>query len=134
MYICFNFIVRNIIIEIDGRERSVLISSGGDGIIRFWNLHIGELIQKLDCSKENSEGVFAIKPNSNSSKLYAGDTAGWISIYSIAQSISKKEQGLINTFRAHQQTITSLDLIEKDGLIVTSSSDCSVRLFKVYKF
>lgn len=88
----------------------------------------------MDCSKENSEGVFAIKPNSTSSKLYAGDTAGWISIYSISQSISKKEQGLINTFRAHQQTVTSLELIEQDELIVTSSSDCSVRLFKVNKF
>lgn len=65
-----------------------------------------------------------------------GDSAGWISIYDISRTGLKNDleaaiqidtMPLITSFKSHAEDITDIQLINK--VIVTSSTDCTVRLF-----
>lgn len=106
---------------------NVLVSAGGDGIVRFWNSNTGKLLFEKHCAQGKNESIYAMAVNSDD-KLYIGDSAGYLSIYNIIRTETEATtMQHSRTFRAHSSTITDIQLLPDS--IVTSSSDCSVRKF-----
>jgi WD40 repeat protein len=120
--------VISIVVDQKGFRVPTLVSTGGGGVIRFWDLNKGEKITEIDCE---AEGIYAIKSNKSCSILYAGDSGGFLLIYDIKKIIEENDNSLLISFQAHTDTITGIDLIETQNLVITCSVDSTVRIFRV---
>ncbi|KAJ3311081.1 WD40 repeat domain 95 [Boothiomyces sp. JEL0838] len=123
---------------IDKVGAATLVTCGGDGYIRFWNIDSGELQLEVDCSMGRKEGIYVIETNSANTILITGDASGWICIFDIKEVGFAHSKGLLDnklnllcTFRAHISAINSVEFVESQNLIMTASVDCTVRLFLV---
>ncbi|KAJ3319916.1 hypothetical protein HDV06_005815 [Boothiomyces sp. JEL0866] len=115
-----------------------LVTCGGDGLIRFWNIDSGELQLEVDCSMGRKEGIYVIETNSTNSILITGDASGWVCVFDIkeygftySKELSESKFPLLGTFRAHISAINSIEYIESQNMIMTASVDCTVRLFLI---
>ncbi|KAI8898271.1 WD40-repeat-containing domain protein [Globomyces pollinis-pini] len=122
----------------DNIDAAALVSTGGDGIIRFWNVNSGLLFLSADCSKNRNEGIFAMQTNLQNSILVTGDAKGNIVIYDIQNAGIENQSDLTDcssvmpikiAFKAHAASITCVEIMETNSLIVSSSVDCTVRIF-----
>lgn len=121
-------------------QAASLISAGGDGTIRFWNVNTGQMYLEIDCTHGENESIFSIATDSNNFLLITGDSAGWISVYDIKEagigllhesSARLTKMPLLRIFQAHTLSIVDVALLEPSQIILTCSLDCSVRLFTV---
>ena len=74
--------------------------------------------------------------NSTNDLLITADAAGWVSLWDISQfcineSVPDNDFGPYFEFRAHASPILGLTYMESTQTVVTSSSDCTVRLNSV---
>ena len=74
--------------------------------------------------------------NEKNTVLYMADVSGWVSIYDISRTALRNDlessvhidtMPRITSFKAHTEDITDMLLVDKH--IVTSSTDCTVRMF-----
>jgi WD40 repeat protein len=112
-----------------------VVSMGSDGQIRFWNIHEGTLHWEIEGVNDAEEGIFCASVNEENTLLITTDSRGFIALWDISQCcISKQddyEMPLQIEWRAHLQSIVCMDMIEKEKMIITGSTDCSVRLWTV---
>ncbi|KAI8923511.1 WD40-repeat-containing domain protein [Entophlyctis helioformis] len=115
------------------REAASLVSTGSDGIVRFWNILYGSLVFEVDCTQGRKEGIFTLVTNAANTLLLTGDALGWVCMFDIRDMAldenSTMSMPLIVSFRAHVRSITGMDIIEGPDVMVTCSSDCTVRMF-----
>ncbi|XP_064158391.1 WD repeat-containing protein on Y chromosome [Anguilla rostrata] len=109
-----------------------LVSSGAQGYVHFWNvLNGGKVLASFEASRLKYQ-ITKLAVTEDESSLYASDQAGFIYVYDItsyALGPEKEAPKLMNYWRAHISSVTSLQIVE-DGLVVlTSSTDCTVRLW-----
>ena len=112
-----------------------LVSAGSEAKIRFYNIRQERLFYEQDCSLGQDEGIYSMITNERNSLLYTGNSAGWIAIWDIsntATGVKEDSMPLVLKFRAHFFGITGLRLIEQFNILVSSSSDCTIRIFSVY--
>ncbi|XP_053313760.1 WD repeat-containing protein 64-like [Spea bombifrons] len=112
-----------------------LVSNGAQGTVNFWNLlHGGKLLASFKPSQVESQ-VCCIAVNEDNTLLFAADYAGFVYVYDIndyAIHGSEKEPAKsVNCWRAHVDMITHLEVIDVDKVILSSSLDCSVRLWSL---
>ena len=74
--------------------------------------------------------------NDDNSILVSGDTAGYVSIWDISSLCVESSIAIVDLekpkeFRAHIKPIVGLAIAEDTNQLITSSTDCSVRLFTV---
>ncbi|KAJ3147659.1 hypothetical protein HDU86_007906 [Geranomyces michiganensis] len=110
-----------------------LISSGSDGIIRWWNTRDMQLRLEQDAADDGREGIFSMCVNNSNTILITGDAGGVISVWDIRRAclLSAKDEtpmDLVHTFKAHVRSVASLDLTDLD-IIVSASTDCTVRMW-----
>ncbi|KAI8912193.1 WD40-repeat-containing domain protein [Powellomyces hirtus] len=108
-----------------------LISSGSDGIVRWWNTHEMELMLEQDATDDRREGVFSMCLNAANTVLVTGDAGGTVSVWDIRRACIKHDatgMDLVHAFRAHVRSVVSLDLTDWGG-IVSASTDCTVRMW-----
>lgn len=116
-----------------------LISSGADGMIRWWNAEQGYLCWEMDGTQGRGEGIYAMRANTSGTLLITGDAFGWITCWDISDTcVDEENRGpesyvmpILETWRAHRRCIVSVDLAEGVGCVVTAGTDGCVRLFTV---
>ena len=113
------------------------MSAGSDGIIRLWDIYLGKLVYQFDGTRGRSESIYCLASNDSNSILVSADTSGHVSIWNISKfctesNIDKVYLKPTLEFRAHAEPIVGLVFVPDLNLILTSSTDCSVRLFDVF--
>ncbi|KAJ8368500.1 hypothetical protein SKAU_G00085280 [Synaphobranchus kaupii] len=109
-----------------------LVSSGAQGYVHFWNvLNGGKLLASFEASRVKYQ-VTKLVLTGEEDLLYAADQAGFVYVYDITSYALGPEQEapkLENYWRAHISSITSLQIVEDGLMLLTSSTDCTVRLW-----
>ncbi|XP_028320780.1 WD repeat-containing protein on Y chromosome [Gouania willdenowi] len=111
-------------------SNTVLLSSGAKGCINLWSvLDGGKFVSSFRASKEQQKVVKLAKANSDA-LLYVGDQIGYIYVYSTETfAFEHKMPRAAKMWRAHTGRITGLHIIDSDQVVLTSSTDCTVRLW-----
>jgi WD40 repeat protein len=114
---------------------ATLISTGADGVIRWWRFETGELLWEMEGTQGQGEGIYAMCIDELNTILVTGDSRGWVTIYDISRTCYE-ESDYINpptvlaVFRSHVKSIVSIELFESN-FIVTASGDGTSRIFTV---
>ncbi|TPX34347.1 hypothetical protein SmJEL517_g02962 [Synchytrium microbalum] len=121
--------------RINNVHAAALVSSGSDGVIRFWNVWSGLELHEFDATDGRQEGVFALAINEDESLMVTGDAAGFVTLWNISETCVAPPPPtgdsviMVHQFRAHIRSIVSVDIAELYRSIVTASSDMTVRVF-----
>ncbi|KAM6960527.1 cilia- and flagella-associated protein 337 [Aplochiton taeniatus] len=112
-----------------------LVSSGTRGSINFWNvLNGGKIIANLEASRFQHQ-ITKLAVTKDDTLIYAADQVGYIYVYNIkkfalgAEHLPPKTE---NYWRAHTRNVTCLQIVDNDQVVLTSSTDCTVRLWSAY--
>lgn len=134
-----------------GFDTATLISGGNYGCIRAWSCQGGGMLGQFTVMHNATinDSVYALATDTNNTVLITGDTMGFVNVFDMT-SYCVKSKGAINyppnlihrqkvygfnsppvkqKFRCHLTTITNVDLVDSKELIITSSTDCSIRLW-----
>ncbi|XP_010622262.1 uncharacterized protein LOC104862195 [Fukomys damarensis] len=110
-----------------------LVANGPGGSVTFWRLFgVTGLFANFTPSRGKAQ-VSSIAVTAGDALVYLADQQGFVHIYDI------KEYGLwgpelqppknVTFWRAHVSIVTSLELIEEENFLLSSSLDCTVRLW-----
>ncbi|KAF4104264.1 hypothetical protein G5714_015251 [Onychostoma macrolepis] len=112
-----------------------LVSSGSQGNVNFWSvLNGGKFITSFQASQLQQQ-ILKLALTRDDSMLFTADHVGFIYVYNVKQYALGPEQNppeKVNFWRAHISSITSLKIFDKDQFLLTSSLDCSVRLWSIH--
>ncbi|RKO89075.1 WD40-repeat-containing domain protein [Blyttiomyces helicus] len=115
------------------QEAATLVTSGADGIIRWWNVEEGYLMWETDGTHGRREGVFSMCANAANTVLVTADALGWVTVWDISQTCldvrSPRVMPVLHSFRAHARSIVNLDLVEGFDMLVTASTDGTARMY-----
>ncbi|XP_077156459.1 cilia- and flagella-associated protein 337-like [Paroedura picta] len=117
------------------KTAATLVASGPRGYVTFWNIFgQGKLLAYFSHSKERTT-ISDMAVSDNYSLLCAGDQQGSLYIWDIAEYAAHgpedKPPLLLQNWRAHDCSITSVALMNDYHLLITSSLDCSVKLWSL---
>ncbi|KAJ8404726.1 hypothetical protein AAFF_G00335890 [Aldrovandia affinis] len=119
-------------LNIDFISAACLVSSGAQGSVNFWNVRNGgKFLASFKASRLKYQ-ITKLAVTKEENFLYAADRAGFIYVYDIKMYALRPEQEaprMANYWRAHISTVTSLQVVEEDCVLLTSSIDCTVRLW-----
>ncbi|XP_032743080.1 WD repeat-containing protein on Y chromosome-like [Rattus rattus] len=110
-----------------------LISNGPRGSVSFWKLFSGSgLIANFTPAREKAQ-VSGIVVTSGDTVAYLADQHGFIYVYDIQEyglwGAELQPPNMVTSWRAHVSMVTSLELVEGDSILLSSSLDCTVRLW-----
>ncbi|XP_048365057.1 WD repeat-containing protein 64-like isoform X1 [Sphaerodactylus townsendi] len=116
-----------------GKKRERERAKGG--YVTLWNIFgQGKLFASFSSSKEKTT-ISDMAVSDSYSLLCAGDQKGSLYIWNIAEyaahGLEDKPPPLLQTWRAHDRSITSVALVSDYPLLLTSSLDCSVKLWSL---
>lgn len=115
----------------------LLLSCGGDGWMRVW--HITQSA-RLVCTQRVAQGrldqISAICTNEDNSVVICGDTSGHLRVWDISEGITVSSTERcrdafkqVAHWRAHDLTITAVDCLKGQRLLVASCRDTNVSLW-----
>nr|XP_054598438.1 WD repeat-containing protein 64 [Nothobranchius furzeri] len=109
---------------------TALLSSGVKGRVNLWNvLAGGKLMSSFEVSKFQQK-ITRLAQTRESTLLYAADQVGYIYIYNMEKfDPSQRSPRAEHFWRAHTNTITSLQIVDSDQVVLSSSADHTVRLW-----
>ncbi|XP_067102784.1 cilia- and flagella-associated protein 337 [Osmerus mordax] len=112
-----------------------LVSSGSKGCINFWNvLNGGKFVASFEASRFQHQ-ITKLAVTKDDTSLYAADQAGFVYVYDIKTyalgtgHTLQTLQAAKTYWRAHTSSITGLQIVDSDQVVLTSSVDCTVRLW-----
>ncbi|XP_051018040.1 WD repeat-containing protein 49-like [Acomys russatus] len=110
-----------------------LISNGPTGSVTFWKLVSGAgPLANFTPSRGKSQ-VSSIVVTAGDTLTYLADQQGFVHVYNIQeyglQGPELQAPNSVTSWRAHIGMVTSLELIEGDSSLLSSSLDCTVRLW-----
>ncbi|PIK33316.1 putative WD repeat-containing protein on Y chromosome [Apostichopus japonicus] len=116
------------------KDSAQLIASGPKGCIHFWKVFDGgELYARFSCSHHFRTDISSLAISSDDTTLFVGDALGFVSVWDIEsyclEEPAEEPPTLIGSWRAHVKTVTSMNLVEEQSVMITSSDDCTVRLW-----
>ncbi|XP_069496353.1 cilia- and flagella-associated protein 337-like isoform X2 [Ambystoma mexicanum] len=114
---------------------AALVSNGPQGCVKFWSIiNGGRLLASFTPSRVESQ-VSSLAVTVDDAFLYVADYAGYVHVYDVGEyALRGPEQGppkSLNHWRAHIDIITTLELVDGDHVLLTSSVDCAVRLWSM---
>ncbi|XP_075143470.1 cilia- and flagella-associated protein 337-like [Leptodactylus fuscus] len=117
------------------KDSAVLITSGPSGYITFWNIvNGGKVFARFEGSQYKCM-INTMAVSKDDSLLCAADQLFYVYIWSISQYAlgAPEEQPpiLLHCWRPHMSDITSVIPVEKHKVLVTSSQDCTVKLWTI---
>uniref|UniRef100_A0A6I8PPK8 Uncharacterized protein n=1 Tax=Xenopus tropicalis TaxID=8364 RepID=A0A6I8PPK8_XENTR len=116
-------------------ECAVLAASGPNGQITFWHIFDGGKVFGSFPSSHYQTAVRDMAISEDDSTLCAADQLFYVYIWNISQYALHGPEAhpppLIHCWRAHQCDITRVVPVSKYKLVVTSSVDCTVRLWSM---
>ncbi|CAH2247497.1 WD repeat-containing 49 [Pelobates cultripes] len=116
-----------------------LISCGGSGCVRFWNIYKGSLIAEFVAHEGASFIIMAV--DKSNQYIFTGDHCGWVKVWDIqeycidhVETILIEPPHLVASFQPHSDCITHLETCThtKYLLIISASADCSICVSDVY--
>ncbi|KAI9330378.1 WD40-repeat-containing domain protein [Zopfochytrium polystomum] len=115
------------------KNAATLLTTGADGVIRWWQIDTAFLIWEMDATQGNGEGIYAMSVNSSNNLLVTGDSQGWVTVFDISLTcIDDRDEitppNVLSVFRGHLKGIVSIDLMES-SFMVTASTDGTARVF-----
>ncbi|XP_068172599.1 cilia- and flagella-associated protein 337 [Antennarius striatus] len=112
---------------------TALISSGAMGCINLWSvLGGGKFVGSIKASTFKQK-ITKLATTEKTAMLYAADQIGYIYVYNMEKfAPQQKCHGAENLWRAHTSRITGLQIVDNDQVVLTSSTDCTVRLWSAY--
>lgn len=116
----------------NGKKSASLVSNGPKGCIHFWNIFDSK---KVYARFENRNGhiVSYIASTSTNDVMITTDVKGFVTIWNLdgycINGPTTNPPKVINSWRAHIQRITCASLVEDRNCLMTSSTDCTVRLW-----
>ncbi|XP_044129473.1 WD repeat-containing protein 64-like isoform X1 [Bufo gargarizans] len=115
------------------KDSAVLITSGPRGYITFWNIvGGGKVFARFEGSQYKCM-VNAMDVSEDDSLLCAADQLFHVYVWNISQYAlgvpEEQPPALLHCWRAHMCDITRVIPVEKHKVIVTSSQDCTVKLW-----
>ncbi|XP_068441368.1 cilia- and flagella-associated protein 337 isoform X1 [Clinocottus analis] len=112
---------------------TVLLSSGATGCVNLWNvLSGGKFVGSFNASKFQQK-ITKLAKMDKDTLLYAADRIGYIYVYNIEKfAPEQKSLRAENFWRAHTGRITGLQIVDNDQVVLTSSIDCTVRLWSAH--
>ncbi|KAM8904501.1 cilia- and flagella-associated protein 337 [Spinachia spinachia] len=113
---------------------TALLSSGAMGCVHLWDvLSGGKCVGSFKASRFQQKIVKMAKTDRDT-LLYAADQIGYIYVYNIEEfSPEQKSPQAENFWRAHTGSITGLQIVDNDQVVLTSSSDYTVRLWSAHR-
>jgi len=114
-----------------------LLSCGNDGYIRIWDTEEGKHVCKVHAVPHApGESVVTMSANRENTVLVSGDSKGFVRVWDISHltldrhSIHHHHQlDCTSHWRAHSLGLVSVDYVEGRNTILTSSTDCTIRLW-----
>ncbi|KAM4796091.1 cilia- and flagella-associated protein 337-like [Rhinophrynus dorsalis] len=112
-----------------------LVSNGAQGSVKFWSLmYGGKLFASFKASKMGSQ-ISTIAVTEDNTVMFVADYIGYIYAFDITDyAIQGTEEGpakSVTHWRAHLDMITQLEVIDEDKVVLSSSLDCTVRLWSL---
>ncbi|XP_053561542.1 WD repeat-containing protein 64-like [Bombina bombina] len=117
------------------QEAACLVSNGPQGCVYFWNvLNGGKLLANFTPSRMGYR-VSSIAVDKDDALMFVADSIGFIYVYDIKEyalhGIEKEPAKTVNHWRAHVNMITHLEVIKEDNVVLSSSLDCTMRLWSL---
>jgi len=116
------------------KKAASLISNGPNGCINAWNVFSSH---SPYCTFTGSQygSITAIIVDSTNALLITGDSEGFLTIFNVEEFALDGPESLgppvAKKWRSHIQSITCIDLVEDYELLLTSSTDCTVRVWTI---
>ncbi|XP_069829928.1 cilia- and flagella-associated protein 337 isoform X2 [Dendropsophus ebraccatus] len=116
-----------------------LVSCGGSGYVRFWNIFRNQLMGEFQAHEGASFIVMTIDNTNN--YLITGDLDGWIKVWDIQEYCTDDSEKktvelppLVTSFQPHSDCITHLETCTHNHclLILSASADCSLFVSDVF--
>ncbi|XP_074153531.1 cilia- and flagella-associated protein 337-like [Sminthopsis crassicaudata] len=112
-----------------------LISNGPQGSVIFWSLFGGaQLLASFIPSRGKSQ-ISSIVVTTIDTCAYVADHQGYVYTYDIKdyalEGPEKEPPKNVKIWRAHVNAVTCLELMEKEKVLLSSSIDCTVRLWSM---
>ncbi|CAL1540983.1 unnamed protein product [Lymnaea stagnalis] len=116
------------------KDAGALVVSGPRAHIHVWNVFQGgTLMAQFPGSKMKGAMVSQLVSNSNNTTVYSSDTVGFIYVWNFADYCltrpANEPPELLYKWRGHVESVASMDLVETSNILITASSDCTVRLW-----
>ncbi|XP_041796837.1 WD repeat-containing protein on Y chromosome [Chelmon rostratus] len=112
---------------------TALVSSGATGRINLWSvLGGGKFVGSFKASRFQQK-ITKLAKTDKTTLLYAADRIGYIYVYDLEKfAPEQKSPRAENFWRAHTCRITGLQIVDNDQVVLTSSTDYTVRLWSVH--
>ncbi|XP_045929409.1 WD repeat-containing protein on Y chromosome isoform X1 [Micropterus dolomieu] len=112
---------------------TALLSSGAMGYINLWNvLSGGNFVGSFKASRFQQK-ITKLAKTDKDTLLYAADRIGYIYIYNMEKfSPEQNSPRGENFWRAHTSRVTGLQIVDVDQVVLTSSTDYTVRLWSTH--
>ncbi|XP_056139747.1 WD repeat-containing protein on Y chromosome [Lampris incognitus] len=114
---------------------SGLLSSGVKGYVNFWHvLNGGKFVSSFEASTFQQRITKVAITAGEDTLMYAADQIGYIYVYNMKTFANnpQKKPPREHYWRAHTSRITGLQIVDSDQVLLTSSTDCTVRLWSTY--
>lgn len=117
----------------------LLLSSGGDGLIRVWLVgSVGKLVCSLQGAQGRLEQVSCIAADRAFNHIVVGDTAGHIRVWDISNGIDTSSLEACRSsfkershWRGHQAPINAVDLVPERDLVIVACKDQNVTIWNL---
>ncbi|XP_042342922.1 WD repeat-containing protein on Y chromosome [Plectropomus leopardus] len=112
---------------------TALLSSGAMGCVNLWNvLDGGKFVGSFKASRFQQK-ITKLAKTEKDTLLYAADRIGYIYVYNVEKfAPEQKSLRADNFWRAHTSRITGLQIVDNDQVVLTSSTDYTVRLWSAH--
>ncbi|XP_068786218.1 cilia- and flagella-associated protein 337-like [Struthio camelus] len=114
---------------------AALISNGPQGSLIFWSLLSGASPPASFIPSRVKSPISSIAVTPDDSSLYAADSDGYVYVYSIKDyalgNLEQEPPQYMHHWRAHIKMVVSLEVIDEDRVLLSSSIDCTVRLWSL---
>ncbi|XP_069812341.1 WD repeat-containing protein on Y chromosome-like [Dendropsophus ebraccatus] len=112
-----------------------LISNGPLGSVNFWNIFQGGKLSASFKPSRTGCQVSSLAVTKDNSLMFVADYIGYIYVYNIKdyaiQGPEKDRPPFIKHWRAHVDMVTELEVIDEDKVVLSSSLDCTARLWSI---
>jgi WD40 repeat protein len=115
------------------RDSADFVVGHYSGFVSFWNVYSSR--KTFGCfNSTRGQPISTMAADSEETLLYVADSLGYITLFNIANYCingpSDSSPSVINKWRAHSKKISCLEYVPEEHLLVSSSHDGCIRLWK----
>eukprot|EP00002_Diphylleia_rotans_P021738 TRINITY_DN4239_c0_g1_i5.p1 TRINITY_DN4239_c0_g1~~TRINITY_DN4239_c0_g1_i5.p1 ORF type:complete len:926 (+),score=164.12 TRINITY_DN4239_c0_g1_i5:48-2825(+) len=123
------------IIFLQKKDALLLVASYGDGYLRLWSAREGVLLHEENAYLSEDSAILSLATDHENKWLFAADSFGFIKCWDIseldcASLKSGRKPKPLYTWRGHMQGVNSLDFDNRHSMLISASSDCTIKLWK----